>query len=68
MKLEPTRVRRLATYPKRKFRLGDAIATVARPIGEILGMKDCPGCAHRQQRLNDLGDKVAARVKGVFRK
>lgn len=34
--------------------LGDAIASIAKPIAKVIGLEDCNGCKSRQERYNKL--------------
>lgn len=50
------------------FGLGDAVATVAKPVANLLGIKNCAPCQRRQAMLNAMSSRASARVKAFFRK
>ncbi len=39
-------------YRPKTYGLGDAVATMAKPIARVLGLAECKGCKGRQALLN----------------
>ena len=50
------------------FGLGDAVEIAAKPIAEILGIKDCLPCQRRKQVLNAASARAGARIRRLFRR
>ncbi len=50
------------------FGLGDAVEIAAKPIAEILGIKDCLPCERRKQALNAASARAGAGIRRLFRR
>jgi len=50
------------------FGLGDAVETVAKPVANLLGIKNCAPCQRRKAVLNAMSSRASARVKAFFKR
>ena len=51
------RAHRAHQAPQGSFRLGDAVAAVAKPIARAVGMESCTPCEARRRMLNRIGSR-----------
>ena len=46
--------------------LGDVVEAAAKPIAQVLGIKDCAPCQRRKELLNQATARARAGVKRIF--